>query len=144
MREQTKHAILEPHKLHEHPLHTERVTVWCAISRIGIIGPWFFEENERAVTVNCERYVSMIEVFFLPKLEEMNAGEVWFQQDGTTAHTARRSINLLREHFPERLISLKGDLQWPARSPDLAPCDFSFGATLNLWCTRIVQKPSVI
>ncbi|KAL1509836.1 hypothetical protein ABEB36_004513 [Hypothenemus hampei] len=23
-----------------------------------------------------------------------------------------------------RLISLRGDLQWPARSPDLAPCDF--------------------
>uniref|UniRef100_A0A2S2QCG2 Uncharacterized protein n=1 Tax=Sipha flava TaxID=143950 RepID=A0A2S2QCG2_9HEMI len=33
-------------------------------------------------------------------------------------------MNVLREHFPERLISLRGDLQWPARSPDLAPCDF--------------------
>lgn len=113
-----------PRELHEQPLHTERVTVWCAISRIGIIGPWFFEENEKAVTVNSERYVSMIVDFFLPKLEEMNVGEVWFQQDGATAHTARRSMNILREYFPERLISLRGDLQWPARSPDLAPCDF--------------------
>lgn len=33
-------------------------------------------------------------------------------------------MNLLREHFPGRLISLQGDFQWPARSPDLAPCDF--------------------
>ena len=113
-----------PRELHEQPLHTKRVSVWCAISRIGIIGPWFFEENERAVTVNSERYVSMIVDFFLPKLKEMNVGEVWFQQDGATAHTARRSMNILREHFPERLISLRGDLQWPARSPDLAPCDF--------------------
>jgi len=57
---------------------------------------------------------------------------VWFQQDGATAHTARTSMNLLREHFPKRLISLRGDLQWSAHSPDLDPCDFFFGATLNL------------
>ena len=29
-----------------------------------------------------------------------------------------------RKHFPERLISIRGDLEWPARSPDLTPCDF--------------------
>ena len=49
---------------------------------------------------------------------------MWFQQDGATAHTARDTMQLLREHFPERLISLRGDLPWPARSPDLTPCDF--------------------
>ena len=32
--------------------------------------------------------------------------------------------NFFREHFPERLISLRGDLPWPARSPDLNLCDF--------------------
>ena len=26
--------------------------------------------------------------------------------------------------FPGRLISLRGDVEWPARSPDLSPCDF--------------------
>ena len=31
---------------------------------------------------------------------------------------------VLREHFPERLISIRGDLEWPARFPDLVPCDF--------------------
>ena len=71
-----------PRELHEQPLHTKRVTVWCAISRIGIIGLWFFEENEKAVAVNSERYVSMVVDFFLAKLEEMNIGNVWFQQDG--------------------------------------------------------------
>ena len=35
-------------QLHHRPLHSQRVTVWCALSRVGIIGPWFFEENERA------------------------------------------------------------------------------------------------
>lgn len=113
-----------PRELHQKPLHCERVTVWCAISRVGIIGPYFFEENERTVSVNAVRYREMITTFFLPKLQEMNIGDVWFQQDGATAHTARCSIELLRENFPNRLISLRGDLPWPARSPDLAPCDF--------------------
>lgn len=66
----------------------------------------------------------MIEEFFLPKLEEIDVGDVWFQQDGVTSHIVRTSMNLLREHFPGRLISLWGDFQWPARSPDLAPSDF--------------------
>jgi len=26
--------------------------------------------------------------------------------------------------FPSRLVSLRGDIGWPARSPDLTPCDF--------------------
>ena len=115
---------VNPRELHQKPLNCERVTVWCAMSVMGIIGPYFFEENERAVTVNGARYRNMIEEFFLPSLEEMNVRNVWFQQDGATAHTARDSMNLLRQHFPDRLISLRGDLQWPARSPDLTPCDY--------------------
>jgi hypothetical protein len=31
-----------PHRLHGKPLHSERVTVWCRISTVGIIGPYFF------------------------------------------------------------------------------------------------------
>lgn len=120
-----------PHELHEVPLHCERVTAWCALSRVAIIGPHFFEEDERAVTVNAVRYREMIETFFLPQLEEMELGDVWFQQDGATAHTARTSMELLREHFHERLISLRGDVPWPARSPDLAPCDFFYGDISN-------------
>ena len=69
----------------------------------------------------------MIGEFFLPKLEIMDLGEVWFQQDRATAHTARCSMELSWENFYERLISLRGDLPWSARSPDLAPCDFLWG-----------------
>jgi hypothetical protein len=41
-------------------------------------------------------------------------------QDGATAHTAICSINVLNEVFEDRLISHG---LWPARSPDLNPCD---------------------
>ena len=84
----------------------------------------FCEENEVTVTVNSVRYVNMLEEFFFPRLDELDLGDIWFQQDGATAHTSRASKAVLREHFPERLISLRGDLEWPARSPDLSPCDF--------------------
>ena len=92
--------------------------------RSGSLVLIFFEENELAVTVNAARYREMIDECFLPHPEEMDVGDVSFQQDGATAHTVPASMELLREHFPGRLISLRGDLPWPARSPDLAPFDF--------------------
>lgn len=117
-------ADANPRGLHERPLHSPKVTVWCAISSVGIIGPWFFEENGVTVTVNSARYVNMLQEFFFPRLNELDVGDTWFQQDGATAHTSRASMAVLREHFPQRLISIRGDLEWPARSPDLSPCDF--------------------
>jgi hypothetical protein len=33
-------------------------------------------------------------------------------------------MNVLGEIFPERLVSLRGDVGWPAQSPDLSICDF--------------------
>jgi len=67
----------------------------------------------------------MLENFLRPRLEEFDDSEdFWFQQDGATAHTARRSLGILKEMFPSRLISLRGDIGWPALSPDLTHCDF--------------------
>ena len=41
----------------EKPTHPKRVTVWCGFRSIGIIGPFFFENEQGvAVTVNCDRY----------------------------------------------------------------------------------------
>ena len=60
----------------------------------------------------------------LKEMEEMDVADAWFQQDGATAYTAWRSIEVLQEMFPGKLISLRGDVRWPARSPGLAPCDF--------------------
>ena len=83
-----------PRQLPETPLHCQSVTVWCAISSFGIIGPYFFEQNERAVTVNAARYREMIEEFFLPHLEEMDVGDVWFQQDVSTISLGRRALQI--------------------------------------------------
>jgi hypothetical protein len=113
-----------PRQLHERPLCSQRVTVWCAVADFGVIGPYFFEEDGEAVTVTSDRYVQVLLSFMEPKLNERGNSTVWFQHDGATAHTARGSMGVLREMFPGRLISLRGDIPWPARSPDLASCDF--------------------
>ena len=36
---------MNPRQLHEHPLHCGRVTVWAAVAKFGVIGPYFFEGN---------------------------------------------------------------------------------------------------
>jgi len=88
-----------------------------------VIGPYFFEEGGATVTVTSDQYVEMLETYLHPRLDDMDTEDVWFQQDGATAHTARRSLRVLREMFPGCFISLRGDVEWPAQSPDLSPCD---------------------
>ncbi|GFX63824.1 putative transposable element [Trichonephila clavipes] len=51
-------------------------------------------------------------------------GELWFQRDGATCHTARATIDLLKDTFGDRLISRFGPVNWPPRSCDLTPLDY--------------------
>ncbi|GFU63769.1 transposable element Tc3 transposase [Trichonephila clavipes] len=50
--------------------------------------------------------------------------ELWFQQDGATCHTARNTIDLLKDMFGDRLISQFGPVNWPPRSCDLTPLEY--------------------
>ena len=114
-----------PPEFHQRPLHSEQLTVWCDIASLGVLGPYVFDDNEGAVvTVTSERYVAMLRNFCEPELLRrwIDLPSVWFQQDGATAHTARASKSVLREMFPQHVIS-RGDFPWPARSPDLSACD---------------------
>ena len=54
-----------------------------------------------------------------PELEDMDVDDVYFQQDGAMRDTSGETIGLLREKFPGRVISRKGDYNWPPRSCDL-------------------------
>ncbi|GFY26309.1 putative DD41D transposase [Trichonephila clavipes] len=109
----------------ETPLHPEKLTVWCALWAGGIIGPYFFKNDEgHNVTVNGDRYRAMITNFFIPELNNHDVQELWFQQDGATCHTARATIDLLKDTFGDRLISRFGPVNWPPRSCDLTPLDY--------------------
>ncbi|GFW34779.1 DDE_3 domain-containing protein [Trichonephila clavipes] len=109
----------------ETPLHPEKLTVWCALWAGGIIGPYFFKNDEgHNVTVNGDRYRAMITNFFIPELNNHDVQELWFQQDGATCHTARATIDLLKDTFGDRLTSRFGPVNWPPRSCDLTPLDY--------------------
>ena len=53
--------------MHERPLHSTKIGVWCALSRQIIIGPIFFSE-----TVNSERYINIIHEFIGHLTEDEN------------------------------------------------------------------------
>ncbi|GFY27088.1 putative transposable element [Trichonephila clavipes] len=109
----------------ETPLHPEKLIVWCALWAGGIIGPYFFKNDEgHNVTVNGDPYRAMITNFFIPELNNHDVQELRFQQDGTTCHTARATIDLLKDTFGDRLISRFGPVNWPPRSCDLTPLDY--------------------
>ncbi|CAK9799249.1 Transposable element Tc3 transposase [Anthophora plagiata] len=111
-------ATENPRAVHQRQLHPLKCTVWCGISSERIIGPYFFEsEAGDAVTINAAQYQAMLENFLRPAVE--NHPQLWFQQDGATAHTARETMALLRDIFGERIISRNSDFNWPPRSPDL-------------------------
>ncbi|GFV02837.1 putative transposable element [Trichonephila clavipes] len=108
----------------ETPLHPEKLTVWCALWAGGIIGPYFKNDEGHNVTVNGDRYRAMITNFLIPELNNHDVQELWFQQDGATCHTARATIDLLKDTFGDRLISRFGPVNWPPRSCDLTPLDY--------------------
>ena len=74
--------------------------------------------------MNGVRYREMITDFLWPEIEDMDLDDMWFQQDGTTCHTAIETMALLREKFYGHVISCRGDVNWPPRSCDLTPLDF--------------------
>ena len=71
------------HAYIEKPTHPKRVTVWYGFCSRGIIGPFFFEnEQGETLTVNGDRYRSMLNEFFFTKIEEEDIANIWFQQEG--------------------------------------------------------------
>ena len=100
---------------------------WVAICKHGIISLyWFEDENKKAQTVNMERYVAVLRMFWtsLGRRRGIYLDDQWFQQDGATPHTSNHTLDWLRERFQERLISRKCDVEWAPHSPDLNPPDF--------------------
>lgn len=114
-----------PQEIQERPLHAQKVIVWCALWAGGVIGPYFFEDDQgRTQTVTSQRYQTMLRDWFWDQIEDFDLENMWFQQDGAPAHRTNPTIDLLHHKFPNRVIALFGDVNWPPRSCDLTPLDF--------------------
>ncbi|GFW63496.1 uncharacterized protein TNCV_401621 [Trichonephila clavipes] len=66
----------------------------------------------------------MITNFFIPELNNHDIQELWFQKESATCHTARATIDLLKDTFGDRLISRFGPEKRTPRSCDLTPLDY--------------------
>lgn len=85
-----------------------RVNVWAGILNDRIIGPWFFDGN-----MDSEVYADLLENVLPVLLEDVPLDlrlRMWWQQDGHPAHTARTSLRILRERFPNRIIGIRGSV----------------------------------
>ncbi|GFV12720.1 DNA-directed RNA polymerase subunit [Trichonephila clavipes] len=100
----------------------------------------FFEVDEGAF--NGDRYRALITNFFIPELNNHDVQELWFQQDGATCHTARATIDLLKDTFGDRLISHFGPVNWPPRSCDLTPLDYFLWGYVKSWV--YADKPQTL
>ena len=66
----------------QRPLHSVKCTAWVALSKHGIVGPfWFEDDNEQSVTINTERYLEMLRKFWtaLGQRREVVMVHQWFQ-----------------------------------------------------------------
>ncbi|GFV55245.1 uncharacterized protein TNCV_3279601 [Trichonephila clavipes] len=84
-----------------------------------------------AKSVNGDRYRAIITNFFIPQLNNHDVQELWFQQDGATYHTARATIDFLKDTFGDHLISRFGPVNWPPRSCDLTALDYFLWGYVN-------------
>jgi len=76
-----------PERCLQKPLHSMKCTAWVAISKHGIIEPfWFEDNNERSVTINTKQYVQVLGRFWTELGRRRGVVRVlqWFQQDGAT------------------------------------------------------------
>ena len=138
----------KPDEVYEKGLHDKKVTAWAAMSMHGIIGPFFFEIGGETATINSERYVAVLDRFWRSLGETFGQAFLrnqWFQQDGASVHVSGVSLDWIRRHFAERVISRRTDRPWSPNSPDLSPLDFhlwgflkdelrgnTFGSTVEL------------
>lgn len=106
-----------------------KVNVWAAVcGNHSVIGPYFFDGN-----VNGREYLNMLNNFALPNLaqsyniydiQQAAHHRLWWFQDGATPHRTIPVRRRIRQVFGARVAALGHDQEWPARSPDLTPCDY--------------------
>jgi hypothetical protein len=60
-----------PLQLRTKPLHSEKVTIWCGVSTFAVIGPYFFEENNQAISMDSERYCTRLQTFLATEPRRM-------------------------------------------------------------------------
>ncbi|KAE9536186.1 hypothetical protein AGLY_007409 [Aphis glycines] len=119
-----------PHEIHQSPLHSLKVTVWCAVSRFGVIGPYFFEERGQTVTVTSDRYVAMLKNSTLSFLSSSYRENSNIPEHITYRTTQREpSSEFFQQELTVDSITIIGLFHEELRVITYVACDGTFKAT---------------
>lgn len=110
-----------PHALYcGHTQYPQKVNVWAGMVNSQILGPIFLDgslSGERYLQLLQNEVSDLLEDLFLPP-------NLWYMHDGCPAHNYRLAREFLHNSFAGQVIGTHTTpLGWPARSPDLNPCD---------------------
>jgi hypothetical protein len=96
--------------------------VWAGIIGNRLIGPHVLPPH-----LNGEGYLNFLQNELSNLLDDVPLEvrrDMWYLHDGAPAHSARGVKNWFDANLENRWIGRNGPVLWPARSPDLNPCDF--------------------
>lgn len=114
-----------PHGFREHSFQRQfSINVWAGIVNGQLIGPYIMPNR-----LNGEEYLHFLNNVLFQLVEDVPLdirANMWYLHDGAPCHNARVVRNWLDAHFPGQWIGRNGPVAWPARSPDLNPCEFFF------------------
>ena len=82
----------------------------------------------------------MLNKFLFTKIEDQDIGNIWFELDGTTSHTAETAIDVFCRVFEDRIINRRADVVWPLPSCYLTPLDYYLWGVkcYVFWCALLV------
>ncbi|PNF18244.1 hypothetical protein B7P43_G16457, partial [Cryptotermes secundus] len=109
-----------PRVFPEHVRDSAKVSVFCALSKERVYGPFFMETTIAGIV-----YVDILQEFLIPQLDEDDQeGRNHIQQDGAPPHYLGEVREYLNARFPRRWIGRAAPIAWPPRSSDLTPLVF--------------------
>ncbi|KAJ4433088.1 hypothetical protein ANN_15345 [Periplaneta americana] len=135
----TRNGIFNRHSQHvwayQNPNTTEEINSQHQFSFntwMGVIGNILQGPCELPTRLTDAGYLSFLQTELIQQLDVIPLAtrfNMWLLQHGAPAHYDRAVKLHLDERFPSRWIGRKVPIAWPARSPDLTPCNFWFEAT---------------
>jgi Helix-turn-helix domain (DUF4817) len=100
------------------------INVWLGILDTKVVGPFFFDEH-----LTGELYFNFLTTTLQDLLDNVPLNVLlnfkYFQHDGAPAHRDQRCTRFLHILKPNHWIGNNGPINWPPRSPDITPMDFS-------------------
>ena len=88
----------------------EKVMCWVGIVNGEILPIHWFEEDGRPVSVNGDRYLTLLENIWTFVGSKARRNGFWFQQDGAPSHCTNRALEFLHDKFGNRVISRRSEL----------------------------------